>query len=101
MTRHVGTSSWGSLKQPINISDREVGARMTSNPLSSVEVMLYYYNCAPGQYKFRYDVTDSQWIARESIISNVTLTYKPDTNIYSLDVGDAQLLNDYVSKRPL
>lgn len=64
--------------------------------ISSVEVILHYYTRAAGQYKFKYNLTDSKWISLESIITNVTLTYKYETQVYNLDRGDAENLNEYV-----
>ena len=101
MRRRAGGTSWGSLKHPVDIANREVSICKKTNLVSNVEVILHYYTRAPGQYKFKYNLTDSKWISLEFIITNVTLTYKSDTQIYSLDRGDAENLNEYVSNKRL
>ena len=92
MRRRAGGTSWGSLKQPVDI-----GAQKPMNPNSCIQLILHYYSRATGQYKFKYNVMDSQWIGVESIITNVTLMYNPDSHIYSLDVDDAEILNNYLT----
>jgi hypothetical protein len=46
--------------------------------------------------KFKYDVSDSQWIDLDSIISTVTLSYCSVSAIYTLDQNDANSLNLFV-----
>jgi hypothetical protein len=46
--------------------------------------------------KFKYDVSDSQWIDVDSIISTVTLSYCSVSAIYILDQNDANSLNLFV-----
>ena len=96
MRRRASGTSWGSLKHPVDIANREVLTGKKNTLITSVEVILHYYTRAPGQYKFKYNLTDSKWISLESIISNVTLTYKYETQVYSLDRGGAENLNEYV-----
>jgi len=75
MQRQAGGNSWRSLKQPVDFVNREETQGKKDNAISNVEVILYYYARAFGQYKFKYNLTDSKWISLESIITNVTLTY--------------------------
>jgi len=69
--------------------------------VSTVQIILHYYTPAPSQYKFKYNLTDSKWISLEAVITNVTLTYNLDTQVYCLDSGDAKNLNEYVSNNPV
>lgn len=62
MRRHVGARSWGSLKQPVDLANFAVASGKNKATPSNTEVMLHYYTHAAGQYKFRYDGTDSKWI---------------------------------------
>jgi len=98
MRRRAGGKSWGALKQPVDLANREVGPGKKGTPISNVQVILHYYTRSPGQYKFKYDLTDSQWISLESIITNVTLTYNSETQVYTLDASDADNLNEYLLK---
>jgi len=98
MRRRASGRSWCSLKQLVDLANRDVVTGRNPNPSSNIQVMLHYYTRAAGQYKFRYDLTDSKWIGLESIITNVTLTYNPENHVYSLEQLDAANLEDYVSK---
>jgi hypothetical protein len=101
MRRRLGGTSWGCLKHPVDLANRDPSAGKNPNPVCNIQVMLHYFTRAPGQHKFRYDLTDSKWIGLDSIITNVTLSFNPDTQIYTLDAGDAQNLNEYVSNNPV
>ena len=101
LRRHADGTSWGSLKHPVDIANREVSTGKKTSLVSNVEVILHYYTRAFGQYKFKYNLTDSKWISFELIMTNVTLTYKSDTQVYSLDRGDAENLNEYVLNKRL
>lgn len=89
------------MKQPIDLANREINPGKKGTLISNVQVILHYYTRSPGQYKFKYDLTDSKWVSLETVITNVTLIYNPDTQVYSLDRGDAENLNAYVSNNPL
>ena len=97
MRRRAGGNSWGSLKHPVDLANREETEGKKGIAISNVQVILHYYAKAPGQYKFKYNLTDSKWISLESVITNVTLTYNFENQVYSLDRGDADNLNEYVS----
>jgi len=97
MRRRAGGNSWGSLKQPVDLANREETRGKKGICISNVEVILHYYARAPGHYKFKYNLTDSKWISLESVITNVSLVYNPDNQVYTLDSGDAENLNEYVS----
>ena len=97
MRRKGGGNSWGSLKQPVDIGKYEVNLLPKGIPVSSVQVILHYYNRVHDQYKFKYNTSDSQWISLETVITHVRLTYNSETQIYTLESTDAAILNDYVS----
>ena len=97
MQRRAGGNSWGSLKQPIDLANREEIQGKKGLSGSTVQIILHYYARAPGQYKFKYNITDSNWIGLESVITNVTLSYNMDSQVYTLDGGDAENLNEYLS----
>jgi hypothetical protein len=46
--------------------------------------------------KFKYDISDSQWIDMDSIISTDTVSYCSVSAIYTLDQNDAYSLNFFV-----
>lgn len=97
MRRRGGGNSWESLKQLVDLANYNVFTSKNPNTNSNIQVMMYYYTHALGQYKFRYDLIDSQWIGLETIITNVILSYNPDCHDYTLECGDAENLNKYVS----
>ena len=97
MTRGVSGNSWGLLKQPVDLANRGETQGKKGVNLANVLVILHYYAKAPGLYKFKYDPTDSKWISLESVITNVMLIYNLNNQVYTLDRGDAENLNEYVS----
>jgi len=97
LQRHLGGTSWGCLKHPIDLANRDMLFAKSPNPVRNIQVMLYYFTLALRQYKFRYDLTDFKCIRLDSIITNVILTFNPNSQIYTLDVGDAKNLNEHVS----
>ena len=101
MRRRPGGNSWASLKQPVDLAKREVTQGKKGVSVSIVQVILYYYTPTPGQYKFKYNLTDSKWISLEAVITNVTLTYNSDTQVYCLDRDDVENLNEYISNNPV
>lgn len=101
MRRRLGGTSWGCLKHPVDLANRDMPSGKNPNSVCNIQVMLHYFTRAPGQYKFRYDLTDSKRIGLDSIITNVTLSFNPDSQIYTLDLGDAENLNEYVSNNPV
>ena len=66
---------------------------------SGIQIYLNYYSWGPGWLKFRYDLSDSNWVDVESIISSVALTYNSDTKMYSLDSEDASSFDTFVSNK--
>jgi hypothetical protein len=90
MRRKYGTR-WGNLQQPMDLLSRSTN---TSNV--RVEVLLNWFSCARTNNKFKYDVSDSQWIDVDAVISTVTLTYNRAQNLYILDENDANTLNSFL-----
>jgi hypothetical protein len=66
---------------------------------SGIQIYLNYYSRGPGRLKFRYDLSDSNWVDVESIISSVALTYNSATKMYSLDSEDASSFDTFVSNK--
>ena len=60
--------------------------------------MLNWFKSAPGRNKYKYDVTDTQWIDIESVICIIALSFKSNSNIYTLEENDRQVLDEFVSK---
>jgi hypothetical protein len=90
MRKKYGTR-WGNLQQPMDLLSRSTN---TSNV--RVEVLLNWFSCARTNNKFKYDVSDSQWIDVDAVISTVTLTYNRAQNLYILDENDANTLNSFL-----
>ena len=57
MQTHAGGRSWGSLKQPVDLANRDVFTNRNVNLPPTIQVILHYYTRVPGQYKIRYDST--------------------------------------------
>jgi hypothetical protein len=52
-------------------------------------VLLHWFRKVPGNLKFKYDGSDTQWIDLEAIISTMSMTFSARTNMYTLDQIDA------------
>ena len=98
MCRRV-EKTWGLCRNPIDTDARKAAGRQVSSS-SSIEVMLNWFKSAPGRNKFKYEVTDTQWIDIDSIICVIALSYNPINNVYSLLDNDRQILDDFVSTKP-
>jgi hypothetical protein len=94
MRRKVG-SRWGISQQPIDLLNRS-GGTSNSHGNTQIQVLLNWFSKARVNLKFKYDVSDSQWIDVDSIISTVTLSYYSVLAIYTLDQNDANSLNLFV-----
>ena len=60
MRRRAGGNSWRSLKQPVDLVNREETTGKKGVVISNVQVILHHYASEPGQYKFKYNLTDSK-----------------------------------------
>jgi hypothetical protein len=69
--------------------------KVSSSPTS--QVLLNWFSKHNGRNKYKYNVTNSQWIDLDSIISTVTLTFKENANVYTLDANDRANLDEFVS----
>ena len=96
--RSYGTK-WGSSRNPIDLMNRSTatGKKVTGSPI--VQVMFNWFSKGAGRNKFRYDVTDTQWIDVDCIISSVALTFHSRQNVYCLSDSDRQVLDDFVTKQ--
>jgi hypothetical protein len=94
MRRKVG-SRWGISRQPVDLLNRG-GGTSNSHGSTQIQVLLNWFSKARMNLKFKYDVSDSQWIDVDSIISTVTLSYCSVSTIYTLDQNDANSLNLFV-----
>jgi hypothetical protein len=83
---------WGISWQPIDLLNRG-GGTSNSHGSTQIQVLLNWFSKARVNLKFKYDVSDSQWIDMESIISTVILSYCFVSAIYTLDQNDANPLN--------
>ena len=99
MRRKAGGNSWGSLKQLVDVANKEANPGEKRVVVSSVQAIMHYYTRAPGHYKFIYDLTDSQWISLEAVITNVSMSFNSETQIYSLESSDTEYLNDFFKNK--
>lgn len=44
-------------------------------------VLLNWFNKSCGDFKFKYDVNDTNWVDIDSIISTVTMNYEKEKDI--------------------
>jgi hypothetical protein len=94
MRRKVG-SRWGISRQLVDLLTRG-GGTSNSHGNTQIQVLLNWFPKARVNLKFKYDVSDSQWIDVDSIISTVILSYCSVSAIYTLDQNDANSLNLFV-----
>ena len=98
MRRRVG-KTWGLCRNPVDLNARKA-AGVQVNSSSSIQLMLNWFKFAPRRNKFKYDVTDTQWIDIDSVICIVALTYNPTNNLYTLQEKDREVLHSFVSNTP-
>ena len=96
--RSFGTK-WGSSQNPIDLMNRSTATCKKVSTSPTVQVMFNWFSKGPGRNKFKYDVTDTQWIDVDCIISSVALTFNSRQNLYCLADSDRQTLDDFVSKQ--
>ena len=88
---------WGVCRYPLDLLNRSTsGKKVSSGP--TFEILLNWFKRAPGRNKFKYDVTDTQWIDLDSVISTVALSYNGRTNVYTLEENDKVVLEEFVSQ---
>jgi hypothetical protein len=90
---------FGILKHPIDLMNLPSSTGKKGASESGIQIYLNYYSRGPGRLKFRYDLSDSNWVDVESIISSVALTYNSATKMYSLDSEDASSFDTFVSNK--
>lgn len=96
--RRVG-NKWGLCRNPVDLMSRTAAGKKVS-PGPSIEIMLNWFKRMPGRNKFKYEVTDTQWIDIDSVISTVALSFNSRSNIYTLDENDRDVLDEFLSKNP-
>ena len=97
--RHAGSNKWGSLKQPMGLLNREPQTSKKTTTLASVQGVMHCYSRAPILAKSKYNHINSTWINIGCLVTNVTLNYKTNTNIYTLDPKDASNLDEKKRKK--
>lgn len=90
---------FGILKHPIDLMNLPSSIGKKGSLESGIQIYLNYYSRGPGRLKFKYDISDSNWVDVESIISSVALTYNSTTKLYSLDSEDASSFDTFVSNK--
>lgn len=62
-------------------------------------VLFNLFSKIRGSLKYKYDVSDSQWIDVENTISIVPMRFEKSSNVYSLDYNDAKCLDAFVANK--
>jgi hypothetical protein len=68
--RCVGTK-WGVCRNPVDLQNCQGMSGKKAASGANVEILLNWFSKVPGLHKFKYDVTDSQWIDVDAVISTV------------------------------
>ncbi len=84
---------WGLSRDPIDLHNRPT----TSD--GCVQIWLSWFDKVKGKNKFKYNISDCQWIDINSIICTVNLTYDASLNIYTMNEGDASNLHQFVKNK--
>ena len=93
--RRIG-KTWGLCRNPIDLmAYTSAGKKVSSSP--SIQIMLNWFKSAPRRNKYKYDVTDTQWINIESMIYIIALSFNSNNNVYTLQENDGQVLDEFVS----
>lgn len=78
------------------MSQGGLSKKVSSQPIC--QVMLNWFKSAPRRNKFKYEVTDTEWIDVDSIICIVAQCFNCTSNVYMLDENDRDVLDEFVSK---
>ena len=96
MRRRAGRT-WGLCRNPVDLMAHTPAGKMVgSSP--SIQIMLNWFKSVPGRNKYKYDVTDTQWIDIESVICTIALSFNSNTSVYTLREADRQVLDEFVSQ---
>ncbi len=60
-------------------------------------VILNCFLKSRGDFKFKYDVTNTKWIDVDFINSSITMTFDRSQHVYILNVAKVEALNEFVS----
>ena len=96
MRRRVGTQ-WGLLRNLMDFMNRAGTSRKQNSYVCKVQVMLQYFRKIPGNMKFKYDHTNNTWIDVDAIITTVIVECNSATDVYTLDLEDADAFNQFVN----
>ena len=89
----------GTGRNPIDLMVQKARGKKVSST-SSFQIMLNWFKNAPGRNKFKYDVTDTQWIDIDSVICTVALSFNSRYNVYTLEENDRNVLDEFISCNP-
>ena len=96
--RSYGTK-WCPSCNPIDLFNRATTTGKKVSGAPTTQVMFNWFSKGMGRNKYKYDVTDTQWIDVDCIISSIALTFDSRHNLYCLAEEDKQVLDDFVSKQ--
>jgi hypothetical protein len=87
--RRQYNTKWGICRNLVDLMNKTTswGKKVSSSP--TIMVLLHWFRKVPGNLKFKYDGSDTQWIDLEAIISTMSMTFSARTNMYTLDQIDA------------
>jgi hypothetical protein len=63
--------------------------------------LLNRFGKSRGKFKFKYNVTNTNWVDINSIISTITMNCEKETNKYWLDCFDVVFLDESVTSKDL
>jgi len=96
MQRRVG-KTWGLYRNHVDLMvHTSVSKKESFSP--SIQIMLNWFKSLSEKNKYKYDVTDTEWIDIESVICIIALSLKTNSNVYTLQETDRQVLDEFVSK---
>jgi hypothetical protein len=96
--RKVGLK-WGLSRYPVDLMNRNRSTAKKGTGPAQVMVLLNWFSKSTGNGKFKYDVSDSQWIDVDMVISTVSLSFQSSNSLYVLDNNDAKQLDEFVASR--
>jgi hypothetical protein len=64
-------------------------------------VLLNQFSKSHGNFKFKYDVIDTNWVDVYFIIHIITINYEKEKNMYWLNCVDASSLNEFMTNKSL
>jgi len=81
--RRLYEKKWGPCRQLIDLQARLVQHDKKASPTPTTQILLNWFSKVPRHLKFKYNLTNCEWIDIDIVISTVTMSYITNTKLYT------------------